>query len=132
MSQPEWPLHLPSRVLMLVPSINWGTSESKYLLKGSEENRNQEETPFLLHVHCTGQQSTGPGTYPAVSENAVALFHQDVFDEDGVQNSHHRLPAIIKPKPRETHSQSILPGQLEQKQPALSMARARAQRVWAL
>lgn len=110
-SQPEWPLHLPSRVLMLVPSINWGTSESKYLLKGSEENRNQEETPsFLLHELCTGQQSTGLGTYPAISKNVVALFHQDVFDDDGVQNSQHRLPAIINPKPRETHSQFILHG----------------------
>lgn len=74
----------------------------------------------------------GLGTYPAISKNIIALFHQDVFDEDRVQNSQHRLPAIIKPKPRETHSQSILHGQLEQKQPALSMVRAMAQRVWAL
>lgn len=56
---------------------------------------------------CTEKQSTGLGTYPAISKNAVALFHQDVFDEDGVQNSQHRLPAIIKPKPIEIHSQSI-------------------------
>lgn len=118
---------------MLVPSINWGTSESKDLLKGPEENRNQEETPsFLLHMHCTGQKSMRQGTYPAVSKNVVALFHQDVFDKDGVQNSHHRLPAIIKPKPGETHSQSILHGQLEQRQPALSMARVMAQSVWGL
>lgn len=74
----------------------------------------------------------GLGTYPAISKKVVALLHQDVFDEDGVQNSQHRLPAIIKSKPRETHSQSILHGQLEQKQPALSPARAMAQRVWAL
>lgn len=65
---------------MSVSSINWGTSECKYLLKGPEENRNQEKTPFLLHVHCTGQQSMGLGTYPAVSKKVVALLHQDVFD----------------------------------------------------
>lgn len=103
------------------------------MLKGSEENRNQEETPsFLLYVLCTEKQSTGLGTYPAISKDVVALFHQDVFDEDGVQNSQHRLPAIIKPKPIENHSQSILHDQLEQKQPALSMARAIAQSVRAL
>lgn len=115
---------------MLVPPINWGTAESKYLLKGSEENRNQEETlSFLLHVLCTGQQSTGLGTYPAIGKKAVALLHQDVFDEDGVHNSQHRLPAIIKPEQRETHSQSTLYGQLEQKLLALPMARAMAQRA---
>ena len=125
-SQPEWPLYLPSRVLLLVPSINWGTRESNYLLKGSEkENRNQEETlSFLLHALCTGEQSTGLDTYPAIGKNSIALFHQDVFDEDGVQNGQHRLPAIKNPKPRETHSQSIAHGQLEQKQPALSVVRA--------
>lgn len=61
-------------------------------------------------------------TYPAVGKNGIAFFHQDVFDKDGVQNSHHRLPAIKKPKPRETHSQPIAHGQLEQKQPAVSAA----------
>lgn len=92
------------------------------MLKGSEkENRSQEETPsFLPHAPCTGEQSTGLGTYPAIGENVIALLHQDVFDEDGVQDGQHGLPAVKNPKPRETHSQSIARGQLEQKQPALS------------
>lgn len=96
------------------------------MLKGSEkENRNQEETiSFLLHALCTGEESTGLDTYPAIGKNGIALFHQDVFDEDEVQNHQHRLPAIKNPKPRETHSQSIAHGQSEQKQPALSVARA--------
>lgn len=97
-----------------------------YLLKGSEkEDRNQEETPSsLLPALCTGEQSTALDTYPAISKNGMALFHQDIFDEDGVQNGQHRLPAVKNPKPREIHGQSIAHRQLEQKQPALSAARA--------
>lgn len=136
MSQPEWPLHLLNRVSLLVPSINWDTTESNYLLKGSEkENRNQEIFSFLLHALCTGEESTGLDTYPAIGENGVALFHQDIFDQDGVQNSQHRLPAIKNPKPRETRSQSIAHGQLEHKQlclwPEPRTVTAGAQRVWA-
>lgn len=71
-----------------------------------------------------GEQCTGLDTYPAIGKNSIALFHQDVFDENGVQNGQDRLPAIINPEPRETHSQSIARGQLEQKQTALSVARA--------
>lgn len=120
MPQPERPLHLPGRVLLSVLSIRWGTTESKYLLKGSErlgsregEQKPRRNLPFLLHSLPTREENTGQDTHPAVGKISIALLHQDGFDEDGVENSQHRLPAVKNPKPRESHGQSIAHGQLE-------------------
>lgn len=57
-------------------------------------------------------------THPAIGKSAIALLHQDGFDELGVQNSHYGLPAIKNPKPRESHGQCIAHSHAEQKQSA--------------
>lgn len=45
-------------------------------------------------VSCTSQCCC---SYPAVGEGGVTLLNQHGFDDFGVQDSHHRLPAIVNP-----------------------------------
>lgn len=131
MSQPAWPLLLPSFIVGTINKL--GHNREKLLAEGLREG---EQNPRrLFHALCTAEESSGLDTYPAIGKNGIALFHQDVFDDDGVQNGHHRPPAIKNPKPREIHIQSIAHGQLEQEQLGLRSERctsaAGAQGVWA-